>query len=131
FLNRRAKELLSPKGELLGKNFWREFPAANQSREILDHLRCAMDKAVAGEFEVFYPDPLNLWLSIQCRPFDDGIVLFFRDITHRRQAETVLQEQQDLLASIQKTALVETCAIQYALGQRTFGVGTYNVIRVH
>ena len=127
FLNRRAKELLSPKGELFGKNFWQEFPAANQSGEILDHLHRAMDEGVAGEFEVFYPDPLNLWLSIQSRPFDDGIVLFFRDITDRRQADIVLQEQQDLLASIQKTALVATWDIEYATGKVTYGPGSYPV----
>jgi PAS domain S-box-containing protein len=127
FLNRRAKELLSPKGDLLGKNFWQEFPAANQSHEILDHLRRAMDQGVPGEFEVFYPDPLNLWLSIQSRPFDDGIVLFFRDITDRRQADIVLQQQQDLLASIQKTALVATWDIEYATGKITYGAGSYPV----
>jgi len=127
FLNRRAKELLSPKGELLGKNFWREFPVATQSREILDHLPRAMNEGVAAEFEVFYPDPLNLWLSIQSRPFDDGIVLFFRDVTYRRQANIVLQQQQDLLASIQKTALVATWDIEYATGKVSYGAGSYPV----
>jgi PAS domain S-box-containing protein len=127
FLNRRAKQLLSPKGDLLGKNFWQEFPAASQSQEILDHLRPAMDQGIPGEFEVFYPDPLNLWLSIQSRPFDDGIVLFFRDITDRRQADIVFQQQQDLLASIQKTALVATWNIEYATSKVTYGAGSYPV----
>lgn len=127
FLNRRAKELLSPQGELLGKNVWREFPVAAQPGEILHHLHRVMDEGIATEFEAFYPDPLNLWLSVQCRPFDDGIVLFFRDITDRRRAETVLQEQQDLLASIQKTALVATWDIEYATGKVTYGAGSYPV----
>src|SRR5258708_25139062 len=127
FLNRRAKELLGPKGELLGKSVWREFPVAAQPGEILEHLHRAMDEGIPGEFEAFYPDPLNLWLSVQCRPFDDGIVLFFRDVTDRRQAETVLQEQQDLLASIQKTALVATWDIEYATGKVTYGAGSYPV----
>ena len=127
FLNRRAKELLSPKGELLGKNFWQEFPVAAQSPEIRHHYHSAMNDGVAGEFETFYPDPLNLWLSIQCRPFDDGIVLFFRDITRRRQADIVLQQQQDLLASIQETALVATWDIEYATGKVTYGAGSYPV----
>jgi PAS domain S-box-containing protein len=127
YLNRRAKELLGPKGELLGKNFWQEFPSAAKSPEILHHYHRAMDEGIAGEFEAFYPDPLNLWLTVQCRPFDDGIVLFFRDITDRRQADTVLQEQQDLLASIQKTALVATWDIEYATGNVTYGAGSYPV----
>ncbi|HEX4578234.1 MAG TPA: PAS domain-containing protein [Edaphobacter sp.] len=127
FLNRRAKELLDPKGELLGKNVWQEFPVADQPGEILHHLHRAMDEGIPSEFEAFYPDPLNLWIAVQCRPFDDGIVLFFRDITDRRQADTVLQEQQDLLASIQKTALVATWDIEYATGKVTYGAGSYPV----
>jgi PAS domain S-box-containing protein len=127
FLNRRAKELLSPKGELLGKNLWQEFPVAAQHDEIFYHLRRAMDEGVPGEFEAFYPEPLNLWLAIQCRPFDDGIVVFFRDVTDRRQADSVLQQQQDLLASVQQTALVATWEIEYATGKVTYGTGSYPV----
>jgi PAS domain S-box-containing protein len=127
FLNRRAKELLSPKGELIGKNLWQEFPAAAEHSEILHNLRRAMEEGVPSEFEAFYPEPLNLWLAIQCRPFEDGIVLFFRDITGRRQADAILQEQQDLLASVQKTALVATWEIEYATGKVTYGAGSYPV----
>jgi PAS domain S-box-containing protein len=127
FLNRRAKELLRPKGELLGKNLWLEFPVAGQHGEINHNLRRAMDEGIAGDFEAFYPDPLNLWLSIQCRPFDDGIVLFFRDVTDRRQADSVLQQQQDLLASVQQTALVATWEIEYATGKVNYGAGSYPV----
>jgi len=127
FLNRRAKELLRPREELLGKNFWQEFPIAAQPDEMLHYLRRAMDDGISGEFEAFYPDPLNLWLAVQCRPFEDGIVLFFRDITDRRQADTVLQQQQDLLASIQKTALVATWDIEYDTGNVTYGAGSYPV----
>jgi PAS domain S-box-containing protein len=127
FLNRRAKELLSPKGEILGKNLWQEFPVAAQHHEISHNLHRAMDEGIPGEFEAFYPDPLNLWLSIQCRPFDDGIVFFFRDITERRQADAILQQQQDLLTSVQQTALVATWEIEYSTGKVTYGVGSYPV----
>ncbi len=126
FLNRRAKELLSSTGELLGKNLWLKFPAAQQG-EIFYHCKRAMEEGIASQFESFYPDPLNVWLSIQCRPFDDGIVLFFHDITERRQSDTVLQQQQDLLASIQQTALVATWDIEYATGKVTYGAGSYPV----
>ena len=127
FLNRRAKELLSRKGELVGKNLWQEFPAAAEHGEILDNFRRAMDEGAPSEFEAFYPDPLNLWLSIQCRPFEDGIVVFFRDITGRRHADEILQQQQDLLASVQQTALVATWEIEYPTGKVTYGTGSYPV----
>jgi PAS domain S-box-containing protein len=127
FLNRRAKELLSPKGDLLGKNLWAEFPDAAQSAEIRHHFYRAMDEGIPGEFEVFYGEPLNLWVSLQCRPFDDGIVIFFRDITARRESDLVLSQQQELLSSIQQTALVATWDIEYATGKVTYGAGSYPV----
>jgi PAS domain S-box-containing protein len=127
FLNRRAKQLLSPGDELLGRNFWKEFPAAAQQGEILHNFRSAMEQGVSSDFEAFYPEPLNLWLSIQCRPFDDGIVVFFRDITGRRQADSILQQQQELLTSVQQTALVATWEIEYATGKVTYGTGSYPV----
>lgn len=127
FLNRRARELLGPKGELIGKNFWTEFPAAFEHQQILPNFRRTMEEGIASEFEAFYPNPLNLWLSLQCRPFEGGIVVFFRDITGRRQADILLQQQQDLLTSVQKTALVATWEIEYATGKVTYGTGSYPV----
>jgi PAS domain S-box-containing protein len=128
FLNRRAKELLSPKGELLGKNLWEEFPAAAQpDSDYYYHCHRAMDEGIPSEFEAFYPDPINLWLSIQCRPYDGGMVAFFRDVTARRQSDTVLEQQQNLLASVQKTALTATWDIEYATGKATYGAGSYPV----
>jgi PAS domain S-box-containing protein len=128
YLNRRAKEILSPKGELLGKNLWQEFPAAAQpDTDYRYHYHRAMDERIAGEFEAFYPDPFNLWLSIQCRPYDGGMVLFFRDVTERHQSDIVLRQQQDLLASVQQTALVATWEIDYPTGKVTYGAGSYPV----
>jgi PAS domain S-box-containing protein len=127
FLNRRARELLSPKGDLIGKNLWVEFPDAVKSEDLVYHYYRAMDKGIAGEFEFFYPEPLNLWLSIQCRPFEHGMVAFFRDITARRHSDMVLKQQQDLLASVQHTALLATWDIDYATGKVTYGAGSYPV----
>jgi PAS domain S-box-containing protein len=127
FLNRRAQQLLSPGGEVLGKNIWKAFPAAAQLREIVYHYHRAMDEGIPGEFEVFYPEPINLWLAIQCRPYDDGIVVFFRDITTSHQSDILLKQQQGLLASVQQNALVATWDVEYATGKVTYGVGSYPV----
>ena len=128
FLNRRGKELLSPKGELLGKNLWQEFPAAvDPESDFYHHYHRAMDQGIAGDFEAFYPEPLNLWLSVQTRPFADGIVFFFRDITGRRNSELALKQQQDLLASVQQAALVATWDIDLATGKIAYGSGSYPV----
>ncbi|WP_158942301.1 PAS domain-containing protein [Granulicella sp. S190] len=128
YLNRRAKEILSPKGDLLGKNLWREFPVAAQSNsEYRYHYHRAMDQGIPGEFEAYYPAPINLWLTIQCRPYDGGMVVFFRDITARRQSDLILKRQHDLLASVQQTALTATWDIDYVTGIATYGAGSYPV----
>jgi PAS domain S-box-containing protein len=128
YLNRRAAQLLRPKGNLLGENLWQEFPAAAQpGSDYRYHYHRAMEQGIAGEFEAFYPEPINRWLSIQCRPYDDGIVLFFRDTTSRRESDTVLQQQQDLLASVQRTARAATWDIDYDTGKATYGAGSYPV----
>ncbi len=127
FLNRRAKELLSPQGDLLGKNMWQEFPTATQTDSLLYHYHRAMDQRIPGEFEVFYPEPLNLWLAIQCRPFENGIVIFFRDITEERRAKQILLDQQATLSFVQQTARVATWEIDLASAAMSFSSGSYAV----
>jgi PAS domain S-box-containing protein len=128
YLNRRAREILSPKGELLGKDIWEEFPVAAQpNSDYRYHYHRAMDEGIPSEFEAFYPDPFNLWLTIQCRPYDGGVVIFFRDTTARRKSDLILRQQQELLASVQQTALAATWDIDYVTGKATYGTGSYPV----
>ncbi|MBS1823467.1 MAG: PAS domain-containing protein [Acidobacteria bacterium] len=127
YLNRRARELLAVKGDLLGKNLWQEFPFAKNNGQYLHYFNLAMHEGVPGEFEDFYPDPLNLWLAFQIRPSDEGVVIFFRDITARRSSNVALQQQRDLLSVVQQTARVATWDVDVATGTITFGEGSYPV----
>ncbi len=126
FLNRRAKELLAVNGDLIGKNLWAEFPITQQG-SYRYHAERAMNERISGEFEAFYPAPLYLWLSIQTRPSDDGIVFFVRDITARKESELLLKQQQELLAVVQRAALVATWDIDLSTGKVTFGPGSYSL----
>ncbi|MEO8735912.1 MAG: PAS domain-containing protein [Edaphobacter sp.] len=93
FVNRRANEILQVKGGLLGKNIWEEFPAALDSDFHINYERTMCDR-VATTFEAFYPEPLNLWFNILSLPSDDGIVVFFRDITKQRRDEAAIRESE-------------------------------------
>jgi PAS domain S-box-containing protein len=127
FLNRRARQLLAIKGDLVGKNIWEEFPFARSNGQYLHHYNCAMEEGADGEFEEFYPEPLNLWLAIQIRSSDEGVVLFFRDITARRTTDVAFRQQRDLLSVVQQTARVATWDIDLVTGKVTFGDGSYPV----
>ncbi|HTF69835.1 MAG TPA: PAS domain-containing protein [Edaphobacter sp.] len=127
FLNRRARELLAVKGDLLGKNIWQEFPFVKHNGQYQHYFTRAMKEGIAGDFEDFYPEPLDLWLSIQIRPSDEGVVIFFRDITARRESDLALQKQSDLLSVVQQTARVATWDVNLSTGKVTYGTGSHPV----
>ena len=128
YVNRRAKEILAVKGDLIGKNLWEEFPAVSDpAAKFLDAYHRAMEKRVVTEFEAYYPQPLDRYFSVESRPSDDGIVLFFRDITDRRRRQEEMRAQQDLLAAVQQGALVATWSLNPATGRIEYGQGSYPV----
>lgn len=96
FLNRRAKELLAPRGDVLGKNLFESFPGiVYENSPYVETHRKSMEEGVAGEFEAYYPAPLHLWLRVQSYPADDGIIVFLRDVTEERRAGQELREKRE------------------------------------
>ncbi|RRA48090.1 PAS domain-containing protein [Acidipila sp. EB88] len=82
YLNERARQMLVPSGDVLGKNHWESFPAAVfAGSPFVEHYHRAMDQKLPGLFEAFYPAPLNVWLRTEVQPAEDGIVVFFRDVS--------------------------------------------------
>ena len=125
FLNSSARRVVAPIGDLIGRDFWDALPEAgeifhqNYSRTMLER--------VPTTFEAFYGGPLNGWYSVECRPSDDGIVIFFSDITERRNTEEAFRQQQALLANVQQAALIATWELDFASRRITFGSGSYPV----
>lgn len=96
FVNARARQILAISGELVGQNLWEKYPDARyEGSPYVFHYDNAMTRGVAGHFEAFYPAPLNLWLSVEVQPADDGIIVFFRDITEQKAAAAELHRQRE------------------------------------
>ncbi len=99
YLNRRAHEILSPRGNVLGTVLWESFPAAlYEGSPYVENYYRAMNQGVPGDFEAYYPEPLNLWLHVSARPANDGIIVFFRDITEQKRAAAVIIQSEKLAA---------------------------------
>jgi len=79
--------------ELIGKVYWEEFPQAVGSPPYDAHLTAARERRVV-RLETLSPI-LGRWVDISIFPSGDGLAVYFRDITERKQAE----ERQRLLVN--------------------------------
>jgi PAS domain S-box-containing protein len=99
YLNWRAREILAPRGDVLGTILWESFPATvYEGSPYVENYYRAMNEGVAGSFEAYYPEPLNIWLYVMARPSKDGIIVFFRDVTEQKRAAAVLIQSEKLAA---------------------------------
>ncbi|WP_461383192.1 hybrid sensor histidine kinase/response regulator [Devosia indica] len=86
FLNTQAESLLGRlREELEGRSIWEEFPQAIGSQ-----FEACYQEAVRGgrsvRFQEYYP-PLAAWFDVDAYPTPEGLAVYFRDISRRRQAE--------------------------------------------
>jgi PAS domain S-box-containing protein len=101
YANSEAEEMLERMREgIIGKSIWEEFPDLIGSR-FDEQYRRAVAEQVTVEFEEFYP-PLGIWLEICAYPSKEGISVYFRDVTRRKQAEAGLREQTEVVETINR-----------------------------
>lgn len=86
YFNAEAERLLDrPRQSVLGHNLWEAFPAAADTS--LEHeCRQAIADQAARQFDYYYP-PRAMWFEVHAYPAEDGLTVYFRDITKRKQAE--------------------------------------------
>ncbi|MBD1920355.1 PAS domain-containing protein [Microcoleus sp. FACHB-831] len=108
YINREAARLTGKKPEeFIGKTHWEVWPWSVGQRVEQEYRRAIAD-GVAVHFEQFY-EPLSIWLEIHAYPYKDGLGIYFRDITSRKEAE---QERERLLAQeLQHTTRLQKLAL--------------------
>lgn len=115
FMNRRAREMLSVSGEILGKKASESFPAAEyEGSPYAENYLRTLELGEIRQFEAYYPEPLNVWLRIQTYPTEDGVMLFLRDFTQEKQANDEL---------LQKTEQAERQLAEIEAVYRTAPIG--------
>ncbi|MEG4441259.1 PAS domain S-box protein [Microcoleus sp. AT9_B5] len=93
YLNRSAEiQLDRSSGDLIGKNLWEEFPGL-QGSEFERVYRGVANERVALSVTAFYPD-LDRWYDVRTYPAANGITIYFRNVTDRKQAEEVLEQRE-------------------------------------
>jgi PAS domain S-box-containing protein len=85
--------LRRPRAELMGGNIWEEYPAAVGTRFFTEYNR-AMHERISVNFEEHYA-PWDCWYEGHASPFQDGLLIYFRDITERIRAVEALRESEE------------------------------------
>jgi PAS domain S-box-containing protein len=92
YINQQAEPLLQrTREEMLGKNIWDEFPTAVGSNFDRQY-RKAVSEQVSVSFEEYFP-LMDSWFEVHAYPSQDGLSVYFHDITERRRATEALFER--------------------------------------
>ncbi|MEH2246510.1 PAS domain S-box protein [Nostoc sp.] len=84
--------------EVIGKSQWEEWSAL-VGTDVERQYRRAMAEQIPVNFEhhYYFPSKYDLWLEIHAYPSEDGLDIFFRDISERKQVEQTLREKEERL----------------------------------
>ncbi|MDM9379277.1 ATP-binding protein [Chlorogloeopsis sp. ULAP01] len=95
YVNQAAAQLLgqSPQ-ELIGKQVWQEV----FQTEVGGLAYRELHRAVAEQIPVWWEEfgePIGRWLEVNAYPSADGVAVYFRDISDRKQAEAALKASEE------------------------------------
>lgn len=94
YFNRQAGEILDQTSdELIGKSVWEVYPGIVGSI-FEEHYRRVAAEKVPVTFTAFYPDH-NRYYEVSAYPAQNGITIYFRNVSERLEAEENLKTVQD------------------------------------
>jgi len=83
YVNARAEKLIGlTRQDAVGQVVWDLFPAA-VGTVIEEVYRTAVATGRSASFEAWYPEPLDTWFEIQAWPSEEGLAVYFVDVTAR------------------------------------------------
>lgn len=101
----RTMQRSKPDGEIDGKVIWETYPDLVGTR-FETEFRRAMREVRAVKFEEHYPR-LDMWFEVSAYPSEEGLSVYFRDVTERkrheadqRRAASLLQQAEERLRQV-------------------------------
>ena len=105
YVNKRGGDILGREpADLIGKNYWVEYPEARGTPFANAYLR-ALETQTPIEIEDYYA-PFDRWFENRIFPSQDGLSIFFHDITGRKKTELALEEAEARYRAIVENAPV-------------------------
>jgi diguanylate cyclase (GGDEF)-like protein/PAS domain S-box-containing protein len=117
YVNHESENLLRrPSTELLGQRIWNELDINGNGR-IRREMLTAMSSGKNLEFEEFYA-ALGKWLELRAYPFEDGLAVYFRDVSDRRRSQEQLLLLQTSISRLNDIVLITEAGSFDAPGPR-------------
>ena len=88
-----------PDLKLTGRTFWELWPAARGTRLEAALRQVLQEKKPALLEHHYVSDTLDIWLDVSAYPTADGVAVFYRDISARKDAEEQLRRSERRLAT--------------------------------
>ena len=127
YVNARGGEILGRKPEeLVGKNYWEEFPEAKGTPSA-DALLRALETQLPIQFEDYYA-PWDRWYENRMYPSKDGLTIFFHDITDFKWNEQLLASENRILEIISSGAGLPEILEKIVLSFEALSQGTMSSI---
>ena len=90
YVNEEATRVLkTERAAMLGHEVWKVFPGSYES-EIGERYRLAMSEGTAEHFESYF-EPFESWFEVHAYPSEEGLAVYFRDVTARKAADAELR----------------------------------------
>jgi PAS domain S-box-containing protein len=96
FSEQAARIIRVRREDVIGRVVWELFPQAKGTK-FYELYHRAVQTGEPQHFEEFYPEPMNQWLECHCYPSDEGLTVYFHDVTDRKRAEERAAELQGKL----------------------------------
>jgi len=84
--------------DMIGRHLWEEIPDAVET-PFYDQYHRAMDDQRSVSFEEHY-EPLDVWFNVRIYPDDDGLSVYFTDITDRMERRQELEQYETLFETV-------------------------------
>jgi len=99
YLNQNAEELLGKtQSDLLGEVIWNAFPET-QNTIAQDRIEEALRTKQETQYER-YNESVESWFEVRVFPDQDGLSIFFNDITERKRREIELERYEQIVETL-------------------------------
>lgn len=105
-----SKVLLVPRQDIVGKNLWDVFPAANNPVSYATYSHALQTKQ-SVHFEDYYA-PLEQWYEISAYPSANGLSVYLKDISDRKASEIRLTQLNESLSKQTKELAISNAELE-------------------